>query len=215
MQFMKEIDAVISEIHQMYNSVIENLKTAINYYENDEKKNNDLVIDDDKINAYERAIESLCMQILLKETVYSKDFRKVSGALELIDCLERIGDNAYDIKWMADDIKDTNYPLPIEGSAALISSVFKMVEDGLVALVKEDIQLASDIIKRDDIVDKLYWDLVLKLAKLNDNGKIDGKATVLTSHILKYLERIADQATNIAEWTVYIKTGYHKDKVII
>lgn len=215
MQFIKEIDAVTAEIHQMYSAVINNLEAAFNYYQAGDKDASDFVVDDDKVNAYERAIESLCMQILLKETVYSQDFRKVMGALELIDCLERIGDNAYDIKHMTDDLKKTNYPYPLEGTDKLISLVLNMVKDGLITLVKGDTKLANDIIKRDDEVDKLYWSLVLKLAQLNDDKKIDGKATVFTAHVLKYLERIADQATNVAEWGIYIQSGYHKDRVII
>ena len=215
MRFEREIEKLKTDTHEMYSTVINNLHIALDYYLYSKEEKKDLVIDDDKVNIAERNLESLCMQILLKETVYSTDFRIVSGILEMIDCLERIGDNAYDIKYMADDLKETKYPLPFEGVESLALLAEKMVQDGLVSVVKEDIELASSIIKRDDTVDELYWKSVLELAKLNDEGKIDGKATVFTSHILKYLERIADQATNIAEWVIYIKNGYHKDSVII
>ncbi|MFA6829694.1 MAG: PhoU domain-containing protein [Bacilli bacterium] len=215
MQFLNEIDAISTEIKEMYSLVIQNAQTAFDYYLSDTPYNDKLIIDDDKINAYERAIESLCMQILLKETVYSTDFRKVMGALKMVECLERIGDNAFDVKWMADDIKKTKYPLPLKGMDELISVVLSMLKDSFTALIKMDTKLAMEIMERDDIADKLYWKMCSDLAKEVDEKKIDGKKTVLEAHVYKYVERIADQATNISEWVIYIKSGFHKDRVII
>lgn len=214
-RFEKEIDAVLSEIEQMYAAVIENYEKASTYYLKATKPDLELIIDDDKINAYERAIESLCMQILLKETVYSQDFRKVSGSLKLVDCLERIGDEAYDIKWMGDDIKATPYPLPLEGMEKMITAVNQMLRDGLKAYMTRDEALCADLIERDDIIDKAYWDGELALAKAGDEKKVNATKVMLESQVLKFYERVADQVTNVAEWTVYIKTGYHKDRVII
>lgn len=216
MSSQKEIEAVASLIEEMYNAVINNLKKSLDYYL-DEKRPYDssLVIDDDKINAYERAIESLCMQIFLKETVYSQDFRKVSGALEMVESLERVGDNAYDIKGMGDDLKQDRKGRIVDGTSELAELVMSMLKDGFTSYVKGDAALAEDVLKRDDEADSLYWKLCMKLATENDEGKNDGKSAVYQSHVLKYLERIGDQSTNIAEWVIFIKTGYHKDRYII
>lgn len=215
MRFEKEKEEIKTTFYKMFTKVIDNLEIAINYYLYQDRKDTRLIIDDDIINSYERKLESQCMQILLKESIYSIDFREISATLEMIDSLERIGDNSYDIKNMADDLKDTNYKIPSKEIESLSLLVLKMLKDSYLAYIKEDINLANEIIKKDDTIDKLYWEEVLHTASLNDERKIDGKATVFTSHILKYLERVADQATNIAEWIIYIKTGYHKDSIII
>ncbi|MCI1734679.1 MAG: hypothetical protein LKM30_02980 [Bacilli bacterium] len=215
MMYEKELDAIHTEISQMYAAVIDNMEKAFHYYLSTDPVDKKLIIDDDKINAYERAIESLCMQILLKETVYSQDFREVIAALKMVECLERIGDNAYDIKWMADDIKEGNYPEAVVGTDKLVSIVEGMVKDSFTSLIKKDLALAQDVIDRDKEADSAYWGLVLAVAKLADEKKIDGQKTVFESHVDKFLERIGDQATNIAEWVIYIHSGYHKDRVII
>lgn len=215
MRFEKEKEEIKIIFCKMFTKVIDNLKLSLNYYLYEENKKDDLIIDDDIINNYERELESKCMKILLKESIYLDDFREISATLEMIDSLERIGDNAFDIKNMSDDLKSTNYKLPNKEIEALSLFILKTIEETYYAYIKEDIDSANEIIKKDDEVDKMYWNEVLHLASLNEERKIDGKATVFTSHILKYLERIEDQITNISEWIIYIKTGYHKDRIII
>lgn len=215
MNFEQELTAIQTEINQMFAAVVQNLGKAVDYYLNPDPKAEAPTIDDDRINAYERALESLCMQILLKETVYSNDFRRITASLKIIECLERVGDNAYDIAWMGKDIKALKDAAPLPGAEELFSRVEEMMNDAFKAYLSEDVKLSQEIMERDDEVDKLYWDMVVNLGKMANEGSISGTRAVYEAHVLKFFERVADQATNVAEWVVYQKTGYHKDRAII
>lgn len=217
MNLDNEIQQIDTKVYRMLDSVINACKVAFNYYL-DEKKPCDqtINIDDDKINLYEREVESLCMQILLKEKVYSGDLRQICGNFKLVEDVERIGDQAYDIKKTSDGLKNLDEDIKvIPGMEEIINIVMKMVEDSLYCCVKMDTELADDILKRDDIVDKKFWDIVDTIIKYDEKKIISPTNAVYQTMIVKYLERIADHATNIAEWLVYIISGYHKDQVII
>ena len=215
MNLDSEIQQIDTKVYKMLDVVINACKVAFKYYL-DDKYDPTLEIDDDKINLYERETESLCMQILLKEKVYSGDLRQICGNFKLVEDVERIGDQAFDIKHTSDLIKQLDDEVKIvPGMEEIITIVMKMVEDALYCCVKMDTVLANDILKRDDVVDNKFWDVVNVIAKYADERRISSYNTIYQTMIVKYLERIADHATNIAEWLVYIISGYHKDQVII
>jgi len=215
MEIQEELAYIKTRMEEMFSLVLNNCRTSFSYYLSDCGYDKDLVIDDDKVNQYEQEIESFCMQVLLKERAFSGDLRQVSGYLKMVENIERIGDNAYDIKWMADDIKQLKKHPKINGMEELVALVEVFLTDSMQAFVKNDMALADDIIHRDDLVDKRYWAMVMELAELDERKIILPLDSVLQAHIAKYLERMADQATNISEWVVYIVSGYHKNRIII
>ncbi len=217
MQIEKEIQNIDSRVYEMLDCVIESCKLAFHYYLDSESGcREDWIIDDDKVNLYEREIESLCMQILLREKVYSGDLRDIIGNFRLCEDVERIGDQAYDIKQTVDQIKKREGEVQIvRGMDEIISVVQKMVQDSLYCCVKMNVAQAEEILSRDDYVDNKYWEIVREIVRLNKEGKISAESTVYQTMVLKYLERIADHATNIAEWVVFMVNGFHKDQVII
>ena len=78
----------------------------------------------------------------------------------------------------------------------------------------KEIILAAETIENDKIVDKGYYDLVETLISLTENKKVSAAFACYSVLMVKYIERIADHAVNIAEWVIYILSGYHKDKRI-
>ena len=90
-----------------------------------------------------------------------------------------------------------------------------MVNDSYKAFASGNAKLAEDVIKRDDIVDKLYLELLNEIPVLKEKYALNDSYVIYTTLLVKYVERIADHASNIAEWTVYIQNGYYKDKVIL
>ena len=89
-----------------------------------------------------------------------------------------------------------------------------MVNNALLSFVKNDQKLAAETIENDKIVDKGYYDLVETLISLTENNKVSAAFACYSVLMVKYIERIADHAVNIAEWVIYILSGYHKDKRI-
>ena len=90
-----------------------------------------------------------------------------------------------------------------------------MVKDSIEAYIKQDINLAQNVIERDDLIDKMYDEVINDIIKLSDEKICTPSFAVYTTLVVKYIERIADHAVNIAEWVIYIISGFHKDKKII
>lgn len=211
-----ELQEIENLIYEMFNEVINSFNLAINYYLNYSKYEPEFEVDDDKINHYERAIESLCMQLLLREKVYSVDLRKVSGNLKLVEDIERIGDQNYDIIEISQRLKKLNKGnYLIKGVDKLISLVKSMLEETSTSLITSNTSLALKILENDDSIDKMYEDLLLEIIKEDKEKENHEEMSVYNTLIIKYFERIADQLTNIAEWVIFINNGYHKDEQII
>lgn len=211
MKLEDEIEHLNQMLVKMAEEVSENLKIALDiYYEYDLKKLE--LINDDLVDLHERLIEEMCLNIMLKERPYAKDLRIVSGILKLVGDLERLGDHAEDIRDFAIKLNNTeHHQIPKLDEA--ISITLKMVDDSILSYVSKDLSLAKDVIKRDDLVDKLY-DECLNIIIENNGKDYSSDFSIYTTLIVKYIERIADHAVNVAEWVIYILSGYHKDKQI-
>ena len=90
-----------------------------------------------------------------------------------------------------------------------------MVRDSVNAYVEKDLELSRKVIKDDDIVDELFEEVKTTLINFiaENKGEQGGEAIDLIM-VAKYLERIADHATNIAEWVEFSITGIHKASVV-
>ena len=76
--------------------------------------------------------------------------------------------------------------------------------------MKKDMELAERVIEQDDIVDEFFSQIKQAIIKWIGNNSSDGEFALDLLMIAKYLERIGDHATNIAEWVIYSVTGVHK-----
>lgn len=169
---------------------------------------------DDEIDRKEREIEGLCMRLLLQQQPVAKDLRAISSALKMISDMERIGDQASDIADIAIHITDekTQSRLHIEDMA---KATIKMVTESIDSFVKKDLELARAVMKYDDVLDDLFDKVRKDLIDLISRNKTDGENGIDLMMVAKYLERIGDHATNIAEWVEYSITGEHpKSKAI-
>lgn len=179
----------------------------------DKKEVQSLTINDDIVDQYERLIEEICLNIILKERPYAKDLRKVSGILKMISDLERIGDHAEDIFEFNNKLQKYE-KVKVQQIEDMVATALSMVNDSILSFIKEDVDLANDVIKRDDIVDNTYSELIEYMIEETKQGKISSAYSIYTTLVVKYIERIADHAVNIAEWVVYIISGFHKDRRI-
>ena len=157
----------------------------------------------------ERDVEDICLKLLLRQQPVAGDLRQISAALKMITDMERIGDQAEDIAEIVVSMSGCH-----RGETELLNSMarsaIRMVTDSVDAYVKQDLELARQVIAQDDTVDD-YFERVKKslveiLVKEADMG---GYALDLLM-IGKYFERIGDHATNIAEWVIFSLTGEHK-----
>ena len=162
------------------------------------------------IDQMERDIESRCMKLLLHQQPVARDLRAISAALKMITDMERIGDQAEDIAAMVLYTADHNME-DFDIIEEMAKETVKMVTDSVDAFVKKDVELAQDVIKRDDIVDNYFSKVKYDIIKLIAENRTDGELALDLLMISKYFERIGDHATNIAEWVIYSVTGTHKE----
>lgn len=211
MKLELEIEELNKMLIKMANLVVENLKIAFDiYYKYDEVKAD--LINDDLVDLHERLIEESCLNIMLRERPYAKDLRIVSGVLKLVGDLERLGDHAEDIRDFARKLNNCEHH-EIEKLDDAIDITLKMVNDSVLSYVNKNLELAQEVIKTDDIVDRLY-DECLKIIIDNDKNDYSSEFSVYTTLVVKYIERVADHAVNVCEWVVYMLSGYYKDKQI-
>lgn len=164
---------------------------------------------DDVIDAKERDIEQACLKILLQQQPVAKDLRFVTSALKIVTDLERIGDHAANIAEMILELPDCNCD-SISDLHDMAQDVIEMVHSSIISYVERNYSSAVDVIVRDDAVDERYHNIKKNLInKIRDSS--NGEQNTEYLMIAKYLERIGDHATNIAEWTKFAITGDIKE----
>ena len=162
------------------------------------------------IDQMEREIESRCMKLLLHQQPVARDLRQISAALKMITDMERIGDQAEDIAEIVTFLNGHTME-GMEIIEEMAQETIEMVTFSVDAFVKKDVALAKTVIARDDVVDNYFSKVKHGIISLIAENPADGEFALDLLMISKYLERIGDHATNIAEWVIYSVTGTHKE----
>jgi phosphate transport system protein len=136
-----------------------------------------------------------------------KDLRLITTAMKITSDLERIADNAVNIAERAVELNEEPLLKPYIDIPRMSRIVQAMVRDTIDAFVNEDVMLAKDVIKRDDSVDDLNEMVWKELMFIMMQDPSTVSRAVKITYISKYLERIGDHATNIAETVVYMVEG--------
>jgi phosphate transport system protein len=165
---------------------------------------------DHEIDQKEKDIESLCLKLLLQQQPVARDLRLISSALKMITDMERIGDQSADIAEISILLSKTPYMLKLANITKMAEATAKMVTESIDAFVKKDLALANRVIAYDDVVDGLFNDIRNELIALIQADAANGEQAIDLIMTAKYLERIGDHATNIAEWVAFSITGNHK-----
>ena len=160
---------------------------------------------DEVINDMERDIEALCMKLLLQQQPMATDLRLITAALKMITDMERIGDHAVDVADLVLNVPDCKYGKMNE-IIELSTEIINMLHDAVQSYIEKDYNKAKNVIAHDDVIDNLYHaikaDLVQKIRETSE-----GETILDYLLIAKYIERIGDHATNIAEWVIFALTG--------
>jgi phosphate transport system protein len=165
-----------------------------------------IIVLDKKIDQFYRQIEQECSTFLTLQAPVAQDLRLLSAFMQLVRDLERIGDYAKDLGDVA--MKLTPYPPQdcMPEIAAMSRHAQHMLATSLEALTELDRHAGERVKRLDDRVDAAYEKLYQTLAQQRDiSGVVE--PIVLLVLALRYLERMADHATNIAQRVSYIVTG--------
>jgi phosphate transport system protein len=162
---------------------------------------------DHQINRMEVEIDELCLRILARRQPVASDLRFLTIALKLVTDLERMGDLGVNI---CERVLELNEEPPLKGYGnmqLMAEAVEGLLHDSLDAFVKGDADHAQHVYQRDRVIDDQYAQMFRELLTyMMEDPRNIYRATRLQS-IAKYLERIGDHATNIAEMVVFMVRG--------
>ncbi len=163
--------------------------------------------DEPKINAVEREVDELSIDLLAMQQPMAVDLRFIIACIKINSDLERVGDQAVNIAERVIDM--VNYP---KGSASvdiprMASLTINMVRDALNAFLTADPELAHSVLERDDLVDNMNREIFAALDQVMVHGGETHRDSLDTLLVARNLERVADHATNIAEDVIFWVRG--------
>ncbi len=158
-----------------------------------------------QISQQERVVENICLKLLMQQQPVAKDLRTISSALKMVTDMDRIGIQACEIAELIGAGNAVRATDKVDFQE-LSDEVKHMVHMALTAFDNKDINQADEVIKYDDVVDKLFCEIREKLIeKLKSDN--DAECFVDMLMIDKYFERIGDHAVNISRWVKFSITG--------
>lgn len=162
-----------------------------------------------EIDAKERRIEADCIQLFLQQQPVASDLRLISSALKMITDLERIGDHATDI---AEILETGSIKVPVKDIdlAKMAEIAMDMINRSVESYVQKDLEMAREVIDRDDVLDELFTNVRKEISRCSAEGVYTNDQTLDLLMIAKYYERLGDHATNVAEWVEFSLTGKHR-----
>ena len=159
---------------------------------------------DDDFDNSEVDIERQCLELVLTQTPVATDWREIASCLKLVGDMERIADHCSDISQYTLRLAEKD-PVPMpENFMAMLKVMRQMVYDSITAISENDVELALKVMTTDDEVDTYFRQMRQDLTSLMQQYPQLVPQYVDYLMIAKYVERIADHATNIAQWVLFV-----------
>jgi len=212
--FQEELRALerdVAKLGSFVESMIAEAMRAL--VEQDTALADEVIRKDDIADDLDLAIEQAAMRLLALQQPMAKDLRLIGTALKVIADLERIGDYAVDIARAAQILSNEPFFKPLEDLPRMAAIAQAMLRDVLRAFVQRDLELVAKVCEDDDLVDQLWYKLLDELmGVMRRSPDLVRQATYLLL-VARYLERVADHTTNVAERVNYVETGVLKQLV--
>jgi phosphate transport system protein len=162
---------------------------------------------DRRIDRDEMEIDALVLRILALRQPVAYDLRLLATALKLVTDLERIGDEAVNIAERAEEGHGNAKELVKGHLKEMADQAQQMLRNALDAFVEGEAARAEQVMAGDDAVDELYGRILREMMSYMANHANEIPAAVRVIKVAKYIERVADHATNIAEEVVFMVRG--------
>ena len=164
---------------------------------------------DAEINTMEKTIEHSCMNLLALQQPLARDLRVITATLKILTDMERVADQCADICEILSTVAGMAGQTASPRLLRMFGKARSMFAGALDAYLRRDAEAARTVCGMDDEVDALFSASILELC-----GKISQEGAAVPENvdfmfIAKYIERIGDHATNIAEWAIFVETGIH------
>ncbi|HUO82070.1 MAG TPA: phosphate signaling complex protein PhoU [Gammaproteobacteria bacterium] len=208
-RFNEDLEGLRSRVLAMGGLVEEQVAKALDALVNgDSQLGLQVAHDDDKVNEMEVAIDEECNRVLARRSPTASDLRLIVAIIKTITDLERIGDEAEKIGFLASRLASVERPSNnYREIRHLGRHVGQMVRDSLDAFARLDTESAVKVIKSDSVVDEEY-ELISRQSitfMMEDPRTIRRVLDVLWA--ARALERVGDHAKNICEYVVFMVQG--------
>jgi phosphate transport system protein len=207
-QYDRELAELKERILKMGRDLMQMINTTMRaLLEHDGDLARKMIDVDHSINRQEVDIDELAQRIIALRQPAAGDLRFIIMALKISTDLERIGDLCVNIAERALELNAEPQLKPYIDLPKMAEAAVSMINDVLDAFIQGDAEKATRVSERDDYVDKLNEQIFRELLTfMMEDPKTIGRATRLM-FISKYLERMADHTTNIAEMVVFMVKG--------
>lgn len=166
------------------------------------------VIERDKlVNRFDVEIDETCIRLLALQAPAARDLRFVTTAMKISTELERMSDLAENICERVIELNEEPQLKPYIDIPRMANRAMQMVREALDAFVRSDAALARKVCADDDFVDDLTHQLFRELLSFMVENPATITRAIRLTFIGKYIERIADHATNVAELVIYMVEG--------
>jgi len=207
-RYEEELNALHHNILEMGGLVEKQIANAIAaLVRRDSELARQTIARDHAVNRMDVEIDELCIRLLALHQPAARDLRLITTGLKITTDLERIGDMAENICERALELNNEPQLKPFIDIPQMADIAQRMLRQSLDAFVREDTELALKVCAEDDTIDALTDQLFRELLSYmaEDPQTVTRAARLL--FVSKYLERIADHATNIAEMVIFMVKG--------
>ena len=198
---LKQLGEEMTHMGSMIESAIQDATQAFLNQDVDTAKR--IMAEDAYIDQAQKKIENICFQLLIQQQPVARDLRTITAAMKMVTDMERIGDHAADISELTVAMAGTPYKLRGDNIKRMAAETIVMLVDAVDSYVTKDMAKARAVIDHDDVVDDLFLKVKADLIQVIRENPEYGEFAADLLMVNKYLERIGDHATNLAEWVIF------------
>jgi phosphate transport system protein len=162
-----------------------------------------VIMGDNEINELEHEINNKALLLIARESPVATDLRKISAALKVSSEIERLADIAVNIAKSAIHIGEEKHVKEIIDIPNMMGMALEMVSESIEAFTSYFFKSA----KKDDLVDQMFGRLINELIGYIPQNPDSTNQIIQLAFVCRFVERIADHSTNIAENAIYLVTG--------
>ena len=204
-KFQEELQLLLNSVRVMGVNLEDTLDRVIdNLEKKDVEVAQEIINGDDKFDSDEVNIEKQCLELVLTQTPVATDWREIASCLKLVGDMERIADHCSDISQYTLKLAEKSAVELPENFMKMLKVMREMVYDSITAISENDVELAQKVMATDDAVDDYFAEMRQQLTKVMMQQPQQVPQYVDYLMIAKYVERIADHATNIAQWVLFV-----------
>ena len=206
--FEEELGGLKEKILLMGSKVEEAIRLAMkSLVDRDSKLARQVIQSDRDINDLEIEVDEMCHRLLAMHQPVAGDMRFITSAMKINSDLERMGDLSVNISERALTLNEVSPLKPFIDIPRLASIAQEMLKSALDSLVNRDPVTAKKVCERDDEVDNLNDQIIRELISYMLEDRANIKRALDLILVSRYLERVADHATNIGEDVIYMVQG--------